>query len=331
MLRGFILSALVTGLFGATAQGPVIVAGPGSTPQGDYLRGVGCAAAGLGVLAERTAVADSINANTMITLNEYMANVARQERLEYAEHRRAERESIADARKKIQDRIRNEPELIDVMNGDALNSKLWDLLSPAVSDSASRYAEVPLEPEIIRRIPFRLAEKGETFSMSRLSRKGKGNTKWAVAFRDPQFAEECRTYQRAVDNALELAIDGKWNDGAIGGILHAVALLEQKLLATPHLRSNPDYQAEAGEARVEVNQLRKTAKLFQHAAVHQALAEIDNYHGTTVDEFRLFMRKHKLTFAAAETPDERTLYPQLYTALIEQHKKVVSPDAAPEK
>ena len=55
---------------------------------------------------------------------------------------------------------------------------------------------------IIRRIPFKLAEKNEKFSMSRLSPKGKG--KWPVAFQDDQFTAERRRYEHALDDALEL-------------------------------------------------------------------------------------------------------------------------------
>ena len=114
---------------------------------------------------------------------------------------------------------------------------------------------MPLDPDIIRRIPFKLAEKGETFSMSRLSLKGK--KKWAVAFQDPRFAGACRAYQRAVDNALELAIDGKMKDGAIVAVENAVADLEAVLQATPHLL-DPEHQAEAAEARKQLDNLQKT-------------------------------------------------------------------------
>jgi hypothetical protein len=323
MARRFPLSVLVVALSCVSAQAQFGFGGAGSTPQGDYLRGVGCAAAGMGLYNERTAVANQTNANTMILLNEYMASVAKQESLEYAAHRRAVRESIAENRKRIDDRIRNNPEALDVTNGDALNVKLWELLDPKVSDSASRYAEIPLDADFIRHIPFKLAEKGETFSMSRLSLKGK--KKWAVAFQDPRFAAACRAYQRTVDNALELATDGKMNDAAILAIENAVADLNAALLATPHLL-DPEHNAEAGEARAQLDNLQKTARLFMRLQIQQVLGDIDNYHGTTVDDFRLFMRRHKLVFARAETPDERTLYPQLYTALIEQHKKVIAPE-----
>ena len=47
---------------------------------------------------------------------------------------------------------------------------------------------MPLSVDMVRRIPFRLGERGENFSMNRLTVKGKG--KWPVAFQDKRFAKE---------------------------------------------------------------------------------------------------------------------------------------------
>ena len=64
-----------------------------------------------------------------------------------------------------------------------------------------------LPVDLVRHIPFKLAEKGEQFSMDRLSLKGKG--KWTVAMQDRQFDREKKAYALALDKALEQAIDGK--------------------------------------------------------------------------------------------------------------------------
>ena len=185
MLRAFLIAGLVVVGACSSSGAQYTWIGPGSTPEGDYLRGVGIAAYGLGVYNERTAVANQANANTLIMLNEYMWNVAKSENIENASHRAAMRAQHAEEYKRINDRVQNDPESIEVLNGSALNGKLWELLDPKVSESASRHANVPLDADIIRCIPFKLAEKGDTFSMSRLSLKGK--KKWAVAFQDPGF------------------------------------------------------------------------------------------------------------------------------------------------
>ncbi len=270
-----------------------------------------------------TAQANQINANTFIMLNEYMWNAVKNENREnWAKRMELVRRRI-DYRQKIQDRIHNHPEALDVTHGDALSAVLGDLLDPKVDDSTSRYAQVPLDPDFIRRIPFKLAEKGEAFSMNRLSVK----RKWSVAFQDPRFKLWREAYEHAVDDALELAMDGRMNQKALDAVLKAVNDLEEKVARTPYLL-DPDFRREAGEAKQQLGNLRKTVNTFQTFKVQAVLGEIDKYSGTTVDDLRIFMRKHNLTFAAAEMPDERILYPQLYTALILQRDKSTIPERA---
>jgi hypothetical protein len=141
-----------------------------------------------------------------------------------------------------------------------------------------------------------------------------------VAFQDPRFDNLRRAYEHAVDNALELAIDGKMKEKAIEDVEKAVGHLEDKLKQTPDLLE-PRHQRQFSEAKIQLDHLRKTARLFMTLKIQPVLGEIDSYAGTTVDDLRLFMRRHGLTFASADTPDEKTLYPQLYTALVEQCKK----------
>lgn len=307
-----VASALL--LAGAFAEAQFIF--PGSTPVGDYLRGVGIAAYGMGIYNERTAVANRINAETFIMLNEYMWNVVKNEMRENAEHRRRILAKKAVAYRKIQERIHDHPEPLDVMNGAALNSMLRELLSPTVVFMAPRDVKIPLDADVIRRIPFQLGEKGERFSMARLSPKGK-KPKWVVAFQDDRFATYCRGYERAVDNALGLATDGKMEPGAIEDLQKAVEHLQFKLDHTPEFLE-PRNQRRYHEAKEQLDRLRLSARLFQTFKMQSIFAEIDTYAGRTVNELTRFMSRHGLTFAEAETPEERTLYRQLYTALVEQ-------------
>lgn len=326
MVRACFISMLALGLSGANVRAQQIYIGPGSTPEGDYLRAMGIAASGLGAYNQQTAIADQINANTMIMLNEYMWSAAKNENLENAARRNAARARNAENYKKRQDRIRDNPDAIDVQNGNALNAKLWELLDPKISDSESRYAKVPLDPQIVRRIPFQIAEKGQTFSMRRLLLKGK----WPVAFQDPKCANLRRAYERAVDKALELAFDGKMKDSAIHEIDKSIDEIESYLTSSPHL-ADKQHQMETSEARQHVTRLRRIVKAFQIETIQTVLKEIDSYDGTTVEDFRLFVRKYKLTFAPAESPEEKAIYPQLYTALLEHRNKLIGDEKTSEK
>jgi hypothetical protein len=325
MKRSILVAPLILVLAGASAEAQYI--GPGSTPAGDYLRGVGIAGWGMGLYNLNTAQANRIDAETSIMVNEYIWACYQNDIREKAEHRRMILENKAKAYKAIQDRIHNSPESLDVMTGAALTAKLHELTDPRVSDSASRYAKIPLEEgvpldaSVIRRIHFQIGEKGDQFSLSRLSLKGE--KKWAVAFEDPQFGPYCRAYERAVDDALERAIDGKMNDETLKALQKAIDDLEFKVKHTPEL-SDPQNQRLYSEARAQLDRMQKAVRLFQTLKMQQIFAAIDNYTGTTVDELRVFMRTYGLTFAPAELPDERKVYPQLYQALVEQKKKTVS-------
>ena len=129
--------------------------------------------------------------------------------------------------KKIRDRIREHPEARDLLTGDALSDVMDQLTDPQIAESSYRYAEVPLSVDIIRRIPFRLGESGENFSMNRLTIKGKG--KWPVAFQDKRFASELKFFEQAVDAALDEAIDGKAQMSSIEKIRSSVEELARKL------------------------------------------------------------------------------------------------------
>jgi hypothetical protein len=289
---------------------------PGSTPQGDYLRGLGIAAAGMGLYNERTAIANSINLDTMIRWNEYMAAVALEQRREYVQRRMYLSARNKEMNEKIADRIKNHPEARDVMTGDALTATMNQLLDPQISESSYRFSQVPLPVDMIRRIPFRLGDRGEDFSMHRLTMKGKG--KWPVAFQDKGFAFELKEFEAAVDAALDEAIEGRAQMSKIARVQRAVEELARKLDQVIDPKTD---QRAYSEAASRLKELRSTARQFETEGVQRALGEIATYPGTTINDLRIFMRKYNLTFGRAETPEERKLYPELYEALQIQREK----------
>ena len=291
--------------------------GAGSTPAGDYLRGVGIAAQGMGQYNLMTAQAGAINTQTAITWNDYVSQCIRNQGRELAERRLYERTKHAEEYAAIQKRLRENPEDLDVLKGDALNKAMHDLNNPQISDSSFRSAEVPLSGDIIRRIPFKLAEKQEVFSMSRLSIKGKG--KLPPALQDKPFALYLKKYEQVLDDAMEQAIEGKATYAGIEALDRAVEDLRRKLNEV--IPPSPDrfYM----EAKRKLDELERVVMLFKTHKVQQALAEIDKYPGATVNDLRVFMKRHNLQFAPAETPDEKTLYPDLFESLALQRDKVV--------
>ena len=102
---------------------PVYVA-PGSKQQGDYLRGVGVAACRIGMGNLLDAQATSINVDTGIRLNEYIASVIKNEAAENAQRRAARSQRDREQYNKEQKRILESPEARDVDKGNTLNAVL---------------------------------------------------------------------------------------------------------------------------------------------------------------------------------------------------------------
>jgi hypothetical protein len=323
-----VLMTLVTLGTTARGQGPGAIfggGGAGSTLEGDYLRGVGAAAWSMGLFNLYTAQADRINTETFIEWNEYVQNCYRQMSKEYNERNRAIMAKSTEALNKRRQRMLETPEELDLMKADTLNMIMEKLLDPRISESSYRAATVPLSVDLIRRIPFKLADRNEKFSMERLLPHVKG--KWPVALQDPRFDLYRRAYERAVDRALEQAIEGKAQLGTIEAIEKTVDDLQSRLSEVVR----PDEQRLQSEALAQLAMLKATVRLFQTHNVQRALGDIDKYSGTNVNDLKNFMQKYNLRFAPAESPEERRLYPELYTLLEEQRSKVASPAIMPEK
>jgi hypothetical protein len=326
MLRIPLVTLAVLALFDSAAQAqPFVTAG--STPEGDYLRGVGIAAWGMGLYKLNTAQADSINLDTSIRWNEYVAAVAKEQTREYVARKLGAATKVKDFYKQFRERMLKSPEARDVSSGDALNALLEKLENANLGESVfrSERLKVSLPVDMVRHIPFKLAEKGEQFSMERLSLKGKG--KWTVAMQDAQFDREKKAYALALDKALEQAIDGRMQ-------LTTIDELEARandLLLKLNEVVTPGGDRLYIEARDRVKELKGHVRLLKTAKIQPAIGEIEKYSGTTINDLKVFMQKHNLRFATASTPEERELYPELYALLAEQCDKLKSSDSEPGK
>ncbi len=306
----FLLAVGWLALSAAPVRAQRIFIGPGSTFQGDYFRGVGVGALGMGSFNLNTARSERLHVGTQILLNEYIANVLKNENREAAQRRMARLERHKAAREEIYDRIHKNPELVDVMNGDALNALMAQLQSPSLADSEFASYNVPLDADTLKRIPFKLGERGATFSLARLNLR----KSWTVALQDQSFARLRDAFQAKVEQALDLAIEGKMQQEMLNELERAVADLDQKLIRSPELLEDRS-RKQAGEARKQIDQLKAMVELFKIRKIQDVMAEVEKGFASNVDELRLFMRKHNLSFAPAETLEERALYPRLFTAM----------------
>jgi hypothetical protein len=307
---------------GARAQPIWHWGGGGVTFHGDYFRGLGHAAWGIGVGEYYEAMANSINADTAMRVNDYIMTALTMEAKDNAEHRAAILAGRLENYKKIRERILNAPEQGDVLDGAALNAMLDKLQAPDISDSTFHLYEVPIDAEFVQRIPFKLARKGEIISLKRLLLKAKG--KWAVEFQDQRYDRVREAYLSAVDNALELAKEGNMQDSALVELKKALDNLKSRV------RSDLDPMLYV-DVKEQLDTLGSAIALFETHDVQAVLADIDNEPVMSVFQLKSFMQKHNITFAPTKTTDERKLYPQLYTALSEQRSKITGTGAGGEK
>src|SRR5262245_23442772 len=92
------------------AHAQLTIIGPGSTVQGDILRGEGIFLNGAGLYNYYTAGANAINTDTWMRLNEYLYQSNRQAWERAKKRREEELQRKKDHHKKILDRIANSPE-----------------------------------------------------------------------------------------------------------------------------------------------------------------------------------------------------------------------------
>jgi hypothetical protein len=323
-MSGRILAlVVVVALPAAFAEAQFVWVAPGSTAEGDYLRGLGIAAIGMGFFEVADANAFAINSDTLMRIDLYIGACAAYEARVHAARMREKVARDKEMFDKIRQRLREEPEARDVDKGDALNVLLEEMNSGKHSDSAQRYIKVPLPVEQVRQIPFKLGEKGvKSFSMQRLTAKGRST--WPVAFQDEQFAYERKAYDRALGQALDQQVAGKVEKASIDRLEATVDDLSTKLA---RIYAPTDKRFIDGRERVK--ELYDTVEMLRWTKIQLALAELDQYAGQTVNDLRVFMHKHNLQFSSGNTPEERELLPKVLEKLkMHKIKLVVGPDAS---
>jgi hypothetical protein len=292
--------------------------GAGSTVQGDILRGQGIAAMGFGQYNLSTAMAASINTDTAIRWNQYVylshEEQLRKRYLHIMAHKE-HNEALYQANLK---RMLDKPNQADLRSGDALNSVLVKLLDPRISPSNYRKAVVPLSGDTVRKIPFVYSPRAATFSMDRLI----GQQDWPLALRGPEFARERREYKRAIDNAIELGVEGKLSGNAVRAVEQSVRDIDDQIdRVIPGSRID-----DVKQARNYVKKLADIPRILKEGPVERVIAEIETYPGTSVGDLVMFMQKHNLRFGVADSPMENELYASLFDNFRVQRAQVALPD-----
>jgi hypothetical protein len=285
------------------------------TVQGDIARGLGYFYIGAGIYNRETAIAWSIDTDTMIRWNQYVY-LSQQEatRLYFARRNAAiaKDRSLYDA---LMKRIQDDPTAFDVTNGDALNAALDQLSDPRVHASALRMADSPIYARLVQDIPFRNAAEAVTFSLSQL----RASTEWPAVLLDLRFAADRAEFVELVERARQDSLDDGQVSPETRKSLRAVAdRLKEKLMDMPL-----EDQAENAEALKFVNTVVALTRMLEKPEIEQVIDELKKIQKTTVSNLLAFMHAYNLRFAPATTPRQREVYTELYTILDQTRDRIL--------
>jgi hypothetical protein len=283
--------------------------GGASTVQGDIAHGMGVFAAGAGQYNQQTAIAASINANTVMRVNQYMymAQQEANQRQYVRTNRRIGRTNAAAS--ETANRLRNNPDKGDIDRGDALNVLLDDLTAPELlHSSALRLAGSELQAAMVRDIPFRNASEAVTICLDQLT----DPSRFPALLRSQALAKEREAFVSAVHDAKAQAQEqGELSSDAITRVQETGKALYAKA-------QSPDVVATPSERNEALNYLKGMAALARIAAntdTLQALRELKKIQTTHVANLMAFMHVYNLRFGPAETPEQRRVYQTLYPIL----------------
>jgi hypothetical protein len=273
----------------------------------------------LGTYNLNRAHADAIDSATLQSWNEYFAACMAEENRRSGTARAARRQHLIEMYNVRRARIANNPEEIDLLNGDALNELLAQLSNPKIHPSSLRKRGETIPGETIQRCAFHYASRGLTISLGRLTvRDG-----WPLALRDQAFAAERRAYQTAVEAALEKNLQGKLTPEAFRTLQQAVEALKARLKATIPAAQKEDYVP----AKAFLDDLDEAVATLRDPNAEKVLAGVDRYGGTTVGDTVSFMQRFNIRFAPALTAEERESYHLLYASMM-QLRDIVVPAGA---
>jgi hypothetical protein len=289
----------------------------GQTPEGAYLQGLGQFAVGAGVYNYDTALANQLNAQTFMQLNDYWAQTAHE--AAFMHHARVHQEFLKD--KTLYDAhiqaLRDNPTPQQIANGDALNQAVRDLSDPRLSQSiVSHAANSPLEAKMIAEVPFENSSERVTIMLDQL----RAAFKWPEVFEDERFANDKKLFDDVVTRLRKEDQEGEISEKTLREARDLVNDLENKLRVQP-LKDEDDQV----QAKKFVSACKLLIGLLNKPDTRAALAELKKVpKDTTLGNLLGFMHAYNLRFGPATTIKQRQLYNQLYASLDQARDQILS-------
>jgi uncharacterized protein (TIGR03067 family) len=316
---------------------------PGSTPQGDILRGEGVFLRGKGLYEYYSAKGRRIDAGTEIMIRQWnmlVYDCYKRERARHIQYRKGQTVAQeAAARKRMaekEERLRTSPTDEDVVSGEALNALLQDLSDPTINASAWRAASVTLPQAIsIRSLFFRFAprpgDKNAGTLSSNLIALGRLDPSrgWPIFIPQDKVGPECRAYEATHRTLLQQCEKDALKLEAVTTLDAALNALKARVSATVPVERN--FRTTAVKY---VTDMQAATKIFDASTidfVQEMIRDTHDYNPETVAELLAFLRKYRLFFASAEgRPEDGDVYRALFRLLREQKEKLGLPVLPPE-
>jgi hypothetical protein len=277
------------------------------TPEGSLARGMGAYAEGAGFYNKATAIADSINLDTVIRFNEFIYQSNKEANRQYQARQAGQSARTNAELDKIQARLRNSPEQRDVFSGDALNVAVDEIDDPRVYGRSLQGSKVKVASETIRHIPFRYAPGAITISIHRLSQEPPPKGMMIPAFDDDRAA--FKTIGQEIRNDLNSSDKPRpENITKARTVINAAEAKAEKLL--------PRNTRDRNEVDRYLKALHGLIGMLETPAIDLILAGVDKRPQATLGELLAFMDAFNLRFGQATTPRQRTVYQELFPKLV---------------
>jgi hypothetical protein len=308
---------------------------PGSTVEGERLRGEGQFLKGAAWYELNAAKARQLDAQTERMIGEWNRQVYetyQRERSAAISYRksmtRAQQEAAKKKMEEREERLRTKPTSDDIVKGDALNALLVDLSDPSLSESSWRNARVDLPPDLsIRSLVFRFAPKTGDKNAQEMSRglialgRLDLDGRWPVYLQMDKLKPERAAYEASYRKVRDQSMTGGLKLDAILALDQAVEGLKKKIsVAVPSERG---FRSTAAQY---VEELKKSTRMFDASTIsfaQEMISDTQRHEARTVGELLGFMRKYRLLFASAEkSVGGGDIYGRLYGLMRNQKGKM---------
>jgi hypothetical protein len=293
--------------------------GGAQTPGGNLARGMGVYAAGAGVYNEQTAVARSINTDTVMRYNQYMYECQQNALKKHHELLVSQSEHTIKEYDAYQKKLRDNPDQHDIDMGDALNVAVEEIEDPRIYSKSLEKAKVAIGGELIRDIPFRYASAGITVSIHRLTKDAPPAPLMTADFDEDRaaFRELGAMIRKNLDAGEQP--DSETIKQALKVINAAEAKADKILPRNTHDRDEVDRYLKA---------LHGLVAMLDTPALDLITAGVEKHPDATLGQLLSFMSAYNLRFGQAKTVRQKQVYAQLFPMLVHLRDEVAPALAA---